>query len=195
MDSLAGIEPIVSIQKTSAIEDLEWCARLMAANEPWITLQRGFEDSIALLRDPLNEVYLLTQGSRRVGFIMIKLKGSFTGYIQTIVIKEDARGRGIGEAAIKYVEELIFRVSPNVFICASSFNIRAQKLYRSLGYETVGLLKDYVINGADEVLMRKTRGPLNDFKKQKPVNAQIAAPLDNYCYFYNLNQKPNKQSK
>ncbi len=171
MDILQGIYSDVSIQKTSAAEDLEWCAALMASNEPWITLQRTYEDSITLLTEALSEVYLLKQGQDRIGFIMIKMKGSFTGYIQTILLLEQVRGNGIGEAAIRYIEDLIFNVYPNVFICASSFNLGAQKLYQRLGYETIGILKNYVIKGYDEVLMRKTRGSINDFNRQKPTNA------------------------
>ncbi len=134
-------------------------------NEPWITLQRNYDHSIKLLEDPLSEVYILKDGIVRVGFIMIKLKGAFTGYIQTIVINDTYRRKGIGEAAIRYIEELIFKVSPNVFICASSFNTRALKLYQSMGFEIVGILKDYVVKGYDEVFLRKTKGPLNDFKR------------------------------
>lgn len=171
MDYLPGTNPPVSIEKTTATEDLQWCARLMAANEPWITLQRNYDHSIKLLEDPLSEVYLLRGGEKRLGFIMIKLKGAFTGYIQTIVISEEARGNGLGEAAIKYIEEMIFKVSPNVFICASSFNSRALNLYQRLGYEVIGVIRDYILKGHDEVFMRKTIGPLNDFKPEKRANA------------------------
>jgi len=162
--------PGISVIHTKETADLEWCAQLMAANEPWITLQRSYENSIPLLQDPLSEVYLFKKEKERLGFIMLKLKGSFTGYIQTIVISEAARGQGLGEAAIRFAEEVIFAISPNAFICVSSFNHRARKLYLRLGYEQVGILKDYVIRGYDEIFMRKTRGSLNDFKKQKPVN-------------------------
>jgi ribosomal protein S18 acetylase RimI-like enzyme len=96
---------------------------------------------------------------------MIKLKGAFTGYIQTIVIKAEERGKGLGEAAIKYAESLIFKQSPNVFICVSSFNPGALKLYKQLGYEEVGVIKDYIIKGYDEIFLRKTLGPLHDFKR------------------------------
>lgn len=171
MDQLAGIVPVVTVRPTTDSADLQWCARLMAANEPWITLKREYAHSIELLQDSLSEVYLFSQNGERIGCIILKLKGAFTGYIQTIVFSEAVRGKGIGEAAIRYAEEVIFRVSPNVFICVSSFNTLARKLYLRLGFSEVGLLKDYVIGGYDEVLMRKTLGPLHDFKKQKPVNA------------------------
>ena len=164
MDYLPGIQPPVSIEKTSQQEELQWCAQLMSANEPWITLQRNYDHSIKLLEDPLSEVYIIKEGEQRLGFIMIKLKGAFSGYIQTIVISETARGKGLGEAAISYAEELIFKVSPNVFICASSFNSGALNLYQRMGYEVIGEIRDYIIKGHNEVFMRKTIGPLHDFK-------------------------------
>ena len=165
MEYLSGIHTYISIAKTSNTEDLQWCAHQMSTNEPWITLQRNYDHSITLLEDLLSEVYLLKDGKERVGFIMVKLKGAFTGYIQTIVINADYRSKGIGEAAISYIEKLIFKVSPNVFICASSFNTGELKLYYSMGFETVGILKDYIVKGYDEVFLRKTKGPLNDFKR------------------------------
>jgi ribosomal protein S18 acetylase RimI-like enzyme len=165
MEALKGLSIDAGVERTTDPEDLQWCAHLMSINEPWITLQRNYDHSIKLLEDPLSEVYILKSGLERLGFIMIKLKGAFTGYIQTIVIKAEARGKGIGEAAIKYVETLIFKESPNVFICVSSFNPGALKLYKQLGYEEVGVIKDYIIKGYDEILLRKTLGPLHDFKR------------------------------
>lgn len=164
MEKLAGLD--ISIRKTTADGDLEWCARFMSRNEPWITLKRGYEQSLQLLRDPLSEVYLLEKENDRVGFIMIKMKGPFCGYIQTIAVAENYRGKGIGEAAIRYIESIIFRTYSNVFICASSFNERAQKLYLRMGYGVIGVLKDYIEKGHDEILMRKTKGPMNEFSSR-----------------------------
>lgn len=170
MDNLQVTNLPITIHKTNHSPDVAWCAQLMASNEPWITLQRTGGDALALLEDPVSEVYILHHDKEPVGFVMIKMKGSFNGYIQNIAIDAPYRGQGIGEAAIGYMEELIFATYPNVFICASSFNTRAQELYRRLGYETVGILKDYIIKGYDEILMRKTLGPIHDFKNRKPAN-------------------------
>jgi ribosomal-protein-alanine N-acetyltransferase len=164
MEKLPGLD--ITIAKTSVPADLEWCARLATANEPWITLQRGYEDSLQLLLDPIADVYLLSKEQERVGFIVVRLKGSFTGYIQTIAISKQFREQGIGEAAMRYIESVIFKTSPNVFICVSSFNKRALKLYRRMGYESVGMLRDYILVGYDELLMRKTSGSWNDFRQK-----------------------------
>jgi len=57
-----------------------------------------------------------------------------------------------------------------MFICVSSFNPGAQRFYRNLGYEVVGELKDFLVNGHSEILLRKTIGSLTEFRKRiKPL--------------------------
>jgi len=58
-----------------------------------------------------------------------------------------------------FAEERILRQSPNVFLCVSSFNHRAKTFYKLLGYQRVGELPDFLVQGQVEILMRKTRGP------------------------------------
>ena len=138
------------------------CARIMAENEPWITLRRDFEASLAILRDPLREVYVAVPGeaSDVLGFVVFVMRGAFVGYIQSIAVRANGRGRGLGTRLLAFAESRIFLEAPNVFICASSFNARARALYARLGYETVGELRDYVVRGHSELLMRKSLGPL-----------------------------------
>jgi RimJ/RimL family protein N-acetyltransferase len=45
----------------------------------------------------------------------------------------------------------------------SSFNERARALYTRLGYETVGELRDYIVRGHSEWLLRKSIAPLADW--------------------------------
>jgi ribosomal protein S18 acetylase RimI-like enzyme len=85
------------------------------------------------------------------------------GYIQTVCIDPARRGRGLGSKLVEFAEERILRVSPNVFMCVSSFNQGARRLYERLGYTVVGELTDYIVRGHSELLLRKTVGPLTGF--------------------------------
>jgi ribosomal protein S18 acetylase RimI-like enzyme len=132
----------------------------MANSEPWITLKCGFEFSLKLLNDPTREVYVAVSGDSIAGFVVLNLAGPLRGYVQTLGVMPDWRKRGIGAKLMAFAEDRILRDTPNVFLCVSSFNKEAQRFYVRLGYEQVGELKDYVVRGHSEFLMRKTTGPL-----------------------------------
>jgi len=150
----------LDVRPLSGQEDAEWCARTMSTSEPWITLHRSYDESLAIIRHPEREVWIASRAGLRAGFLILNLKGAFVGYVQTICMAEDARGLGLGSELLAFAEQRIFRDFKNVFLCVSSFNPRARALYERLGYETIGVLRDYVVAGHDEILMRKTRGPL-----------------------------------
>ena len=139
------------------------CAQLMATSEPWLTLGRGFEASLRIVQDSTREVYLARDGEEIVGFVILCMTGAFVGYIQTICIHQDRRGQGLGSSLVAFAEERILRESPNVFMCVSSFNDGARRLYQRLGYQVVGELTDYIVRGHSEILLRKTSGPLATF--------------------------------
>jgi ribosomal-protein-alanine N-acetyltransferase len=144
--------------------DIEVCARLMANSEPWLTLGRPYEVSLAILRDPSREIYAAyDQGL--AGFVILCMTGAFIGYIQTVLIHPDRRGEGIGSSLLELAEQRIFQESPNVFMCVSSFNYGARRLYDRLGYTAVGELTDYIVRGHSEILLRKTRGPLSEYRQ------------------------------
>ena len=144
-------------------EEFEACARLMAASDPWITLGRDLDTCRAVVFDGALEKYGAFAGSEFAGFIGIAMQGAFIGYIKAICVAQPFRGQGVGSALLRHAEERIFRDSPNVFLCVSSFNAGARRLYERRGYETVGELRDYVVRGHSEFLLRKTAGPLSVF--------------------------------
>ena len=148
--------------------DREWVARLTASSEPWITLGRTYATAIKSLSNPKKEYHLITHRGERAGFLILDLNGPLGGYIQTIGIAPELRGRGLGTAAVRWAERRIFKKHRNVLMCVSSFNRGAQRLYRRLGYEVVGRLRDYVVAGHDEILLRNTLGPLSQAKAKKP---------------------------
>ena len=144
-------------------DELKQCAKMMAVSEPWITLKRDITASYKTISDPHKEVYIFYKPGKILGFIVINMQGAFRGYIQTICVAPKCRGKGIGTQLIEFAENRIFRDSPNVFICVSSFNSNAQKLYQRLGYQVVGELKNYISKGFSEILMRKSIAPLNEW--------------------------------
>jgi ribosomal protein S18 acetylase RimI-like enzyme len=139
------------------------CARLMAASEPWITLGRSYEASLNIIEDPTREVYLAQDETGLAGFLILCMTGAFVGYIQTVCVDPARRGQGLGSMLVEFGERRILRVSPNVFMCVSSFNLGARRLYERMGYRVVGELTDYIVQGHSEFLLRKTVGPLTGF--------------------------------
>lgn len=154
-----------TIRRLAGEAELGACAGMMAESEPWITLGRTLEASTANLRDPGKEVYVMEDDGRISGFVVLDLRGSFPGYIQTVCVRPDARARGHGTRLIAWAEERIFRESPNVFMCVSTFNPDARRLYERLGYRVVGELSDYLVPGHGEILLRKSRGPWSEFRR------------------------------
>jgi ribosomal protein S18 acetylase RimI-like enzyme len=155
----------VTIRPLGGDDEVRACAELMSSSQPWVTLGRTLERSLAILGDrDLQEVYVAVHDERVIGFVILIMKGAFVGYIRTVAVHPDWRSIGLGRRLIGYAEERIFRESPNAFLCVSSFNDRARSLYERLGYETVGELRDYIVRGHSEWLLRKTIGPSAEFR-------------------------------
>jgi len=135
-------------------------ARLMAASDPWLRLGIGYKSCLKNIRTPYRELHAAVRGSAVEGLVIITMYGTFKGYIQALCVAPEARGKGLGERLMTHAERRIFKDSANVFLCVSSFNKGARKFYRRLGYRRAGLLKDFLVRGSDELLLRKTKGPL-----------------------------------
>ena len=155
----------IDINKLLTSEEAEICARMMSGSEPYITLRRDYEASLKMISDPMREVYVAKSGSELVGFIIVVMKGALIGYIQSICTAAEWRGKGVGSELMDFAEKRILSEAPNVFLMVSSFNNDARRLYERRGYKVVGDLKDFIVSGYSEIIMRKTIGPTADFMK------------------------------
>jgi ribosomal protein S18 acetylase RimI-like enzyme len=156
----------VEIRRIQGREEIETCARLMVSSEPWITLKRTYEDSAKMMEDPRRETYVALVGGEIAGFLILRMDGVFSGYLQTVGVAPEWRGRGIGSLLVGFAEERIFRDRANVFMCVSSFNPDALRLYERLGYVVIGEIKDFIVKGHSELLLRKSIAPLYDHFKR-----------------------------
>lgn len=143
--------------------DREACARIMCTSDPWVTLGRTYERCLTAVSDPARELYIARTADEVEGFILLTMKGQIPGYITSVCVAASVRGSGLGTQLVAFAEQRIHRESPNVFLCVSSFNPGARRLYERLGYQFIGTLKDFLVEGYDELLFRKTIGPWSTF--------------------------------
>jgi ribosomal protein S18 acetylase RimI-like enzyme len=144
-----------AIITTPTADQFEWCAQLMAASEPWLALRRGIEECRHAVTHPEYLVHIAHSEDVLLGFIRIHPRGvAGSPYIASIAVAAEARSQGVGSFLLRHAEQ-VFSHSRYIFLCVSSFNPRAVQLYERRGYRALGRLPDYVIDGADEILMLK----------------------------------------
>jgi ribosomal protein S18 acetylase RimI-like enzyme len=152
------MEEKIEIKLTSDPADFEVCALMMSVTDPWITLDMNYDQCLKAFEGGFREIYILGFHNEIAGFVIIQVTGTFAGYIQTICIDKDYRNKGYGKKLLRFCEERILKISPNIFICVSSFNKGAIKLYYDFGFKLVGELENFVKDGFSELLLRKTVG-------------------------------------
>lgn len=148
--------------------DEAWtCTDIMASADAWTKLGYGREYIHRNVVNPMNETYVALAEEQVIGVIVLCMKTPLVkGYISALAVRSDWRGRGVGRKLIEHAEQRVFRESPNLFLCVSSFNEDARRFYERCGFTAVGELNDFVIAGAAEVLMRKTIGAWTNFTKK-----------------------------
>jgi ribosomal protein S18 acetylase RimI-like enzyme len=117
----------------------------------------------AYLKDGLSkgEIYVaLDDQLGCVGYMWFAANSMFYKfpYLKNIAVKEEHRGKGIGKKLLGYYEDTAFKSAKKIFITTSDFNTGAQKLYREVGYNQVGIIPNLYKRGVSEYLMMKSKG-------------------------------------
>lgn len=155
-----------TITQTTDAKKIATCADMMSKTDPWITYDMDIDRCLKAFEGDCKEVYILENENEIIGFTILQVCGSFKGYIQALCVSEAYRGKGMGTKLLHFCEERILKISPNIFICVSSFNKGAMKLYYEFGFKLVGELNDFVREGFTELLLRKTFGPIVGYPVQ-----------------------------
>jgi ribosomal protein S18 acetylase RimI-like enzyme len=150
--------PVLIAPATDSERD--WAARTMSESEPWITLRRGLDDCRIACADPACLLLIARRAGQPCGFVLLHPKGvAGSPYVRSIAVAPDSRGMGIGRQLLGYAEATYREQARYIFLCVSSFNLKAKALYLRCGYGVVGELADYVVDGASEILMAKRLVP------------------------------------
>jgi len=154
--------PAVTIRRAAG-DDARWAAGVMSSSEPWVTLGRGYDACLAACTSALDVLDIAECGGERCGLVLVRPAGvAGAPYIVSIAVAPAFRGLGVGAALLDHVERAYRGRSRHLFLCVSSFNPRARRFYERHGFESVGILKAFLIEGADEVLMHKRLAPAVD---------------------------------
>jgi ribosomal-protein-alanine N-acetyltransferase len=149
-------------------DEREWAARLMAGTDPWIRLGRDLERCRAVCNDRQDLLFIAHTGAHvgahagghgggeACGLLLVRRRGvAGAPYIVSLAVREDLRGTGVGGRMLGFAEDFFRGESRHIFMCVSSFNVRARELYERVGYRVVGEFKDYIIEGESEFLLHK----------------------------------------
>lgn len=101
----------------------------------------------------------LNEDKKCVGFIWYERYGAFGmhTYLHIIAVKKEFRGMGIGKKLIAQFEEKTFRDDNMIFLMTADFNVKARKLYESIGYRQVGVIPGFYNKEVEEYLLMKTK--------------------------------------
>ena len=93
-----------------------------------------------------------------VGVLVYMMKGMYNSYpyLELIGVHQKYRGMGVGGQLLDAYDELCRKAGARRgFVCVSSFNPRAKKLYESKGYRELCCIRNMVKDGIDEFTLMK----------------------------------------
>lgn len=137
---------------------------MMVGRTPWRELGYNPDRCYSLVAEHLDEIQVAADGEDRPAGFLRWRPDWFLGqpYLHLLAVAPERQRQGIGRMLLRWLETEVFerRGAANLFLCVSAFNGPARALYAGLGYEEIGLLRDYLRPGFDEVLLRKSVRPL-----------------------------------
>lgn len=142
--------------------DRDAVIEMLTSSDPWARLGYTRVDWLTAFR-PLpeaREAYVAVLGEEVAGLAVVRPAYMLGDYLNLLVVAEAHRSHGVGACLIEHVERIVFARAKNFFVCVSDFNAAARRFYARQGYEEVGVLRDLIVEGASEILLRKTSGPL-----------------------------------
>ena len=129
----------------------------IAGIEPWASLSYRPELLTAFLKneDPaLHRKAVFVDGAP-AGVVAVREHWLRGPYLQLLALLPPYQGQGLGAALLEWYAQ---QSGPNdrwLWLCCSAFNTRANAFYQRNGYEQIAVLPDQIVDGMNELLLRK----------------------------------------
>lgn len=99
--------------------------------------------------------YLIRSGDELAGAVAVTAPWLHGAYLHFLGIAPAMQNAGIGTSVMNWFETESRGTYRNLWICVSAFNDRASRFYQARGYIRAATLDNLIIEGEDEILLRK----------------------------------------
>lgn len=142
--------------------DYESLAKFISDDVAWNRYGIDYQEALKLISTAEDDFYVVENGEGVIGFCAVRLNGvgNIGAYIRMIFVDWHYRCQGFGKQLLEHVGKIIVKQIPNIFLICSIDNTKAQKFYEREGFKRVGIMKDLVKPGHDEILYWKSAGSL-----------------------------------
>jgi ribosomal protein S18 acetylase RimI-like enzyme len=137
------------------------CARLaeaIVAMPPWTVMNYPAESManfLAALGDNVSR-FRVEVGGENAGVVSVRYPWLKGPYLELLALWPKFQGQGLGTRILGWFEqEAVRHEARNLWVCASSYNEGALRLYERHGFHRVATLPGLLIDGDDEILLRK----------------------------------------
>lgn len=129
----------------------------LAAIDPWARVMRSSEQMTNFLAATEQGAtrYAIHVENEIAGTLVVRNPWLHGPYLHLIGLLPEFHGRGVGSAALNWLEGEARGRYRNLWLCVSEFNGNARRLYERHGFVLAGQLDSLVFDGLDELLMRK----------------------------------------
>lgn len=106
-------------------------------------------------KSPGAAAYQIDCAGELAGAVVVRPVWLMGPYLQMLAVLPPFQGQGIGARVVTWFEAEARLKARNAWLCVSTFNPIAQRLYQAHGFEPVATLDGLVRDGDGELLMRK----------------------------------------
>ncbi len=133
-------------------------AEILLRSEPWLTLHSSLEgiQHYFLRFDAGLWRFTVRLDGVLGGVVCVRHPWLFGPYLELIALDKPHRGKGVGHDIVCWMEEQAKPVASNIWTLVSAFNEPAQRFYAGQGFEEIVPIRDLIIPGHAEILLRKT---------------------------------------
>jgi ribosomal protein S18 acetylase RimI-like enzyme len=136
-------------------------AKEVVALDPWKHLGYTEEDLLSCYQSTAadGQQFIILVDGDVAGIVCLQHPWLRGVYIKHLVILPPFQGQGIGALALQHIEHHYAGETNNIWLLVSAFNQAGQGFYQRMGFSRVAVIDDLIIEGEDEILMRKRTTP------------------------------------